>query len=87
MRALNAIALLLLIIGGINWGLWGAANYNLVDTIFGAGTAMTRTIYVVVGIAALWSIPMLLRAGSLPQAPTTRKVAEAEREKVEAGRR
>jgi len=64
MKALNAIALLLVIIGGINWGLLGAANYNLVAAIFGDGTAMARFIYILVGIAALWSIPMLFRAAA-----------------------
>ncbi len=64
MRALNAIALLLLIIGGINWGLSGAANYNLVESIFRGGTTITKVIYVMMGIAALWSIPMLFRAAA-----------------------
>ncbi|MFZ2125036.1 MAG: DUF378 domain-containing protein [Candidatus Saccharimonadales bacterium] len=56
MKALNITALVLLIIGGINWGLVGFFDYNLVDEIFQAGSVMARTIYAIVGVAALWSV-------------------------------
>ena len=44
---------LLVIIGALNWGLVGAANFNLVDQLLGAGSAASRVIYVLVGIAGL----------------------------------
>ena len=49
------IALILVIIGGLNWGLIGFFDYNIVTGIFGAGT-ITTIIYALVGIAALWMI-------------------------------
>ena len=56
MKALNGIALTLLIIGAINWLLVGLFKFNLVDAIFGSLSVLTRIIYIIVGIAGLWSI-------------------------------
>ena len=56
MRAIDIIAALLLVIGGLNWGLTGAANFDLVATIFGTGSAIARSVYVLVGFAALYQI-------------------------------
>ena len=56
MRALNMITLALVIIGGINWGLVGAANFDLVATIFGDMSPLSRIIYCLVGLSALWQI-------------------------------
>jgi len=54
MKTLNVVALLLLIVGGINWLLIGLFNYNLVEGIFGHG--FSRVIYVIVGLCAIYSI-------------------------------
>ena len=59
MNALVKIAVALTIIGGINWGLVGAFEFNLVDAIFGEGSAASRVVYIIVGIAALISIAAL----------------------------
>ncbi len=56
MRTLHAIVLTLIIIGGINWGLVGIFNYNLVDAIFGTMSWVSRIIYTLVGIAGVWAI-------------------------------
>lgn len=56
MKALNGIALTLVIIGAINWLLVGLFKFNLVDAIFGSLSVLTRIIYIIVGIAGLWSI-------------------------------
>ncbi|MBR5227985.1 MAG: DUF378 domain-containing protein [Clostridia bacterium] len=56
MKIINCIALVLVIIGAINWGLIGAFNFNLVDFLFGVGTMLSRIIYGLVGIAGLWSL-------------------------------
>ena len=56
MKALNGIALTLFIIGAINWLLVGLFKFNLVDAIFGSLSVLTRIIYIIVGIAGLWSI-------------------------------
>lgn len=53
MKAVNAIALTVAIIGCVNWGLIGLFNFNLVETLFGN---LSFLIYIVVGIAGLWSI-------------------------------
>ena len=63
MKALNLITLVLVIIGGINWGLVGVAEFNLVAAIFGDQTAVTRIIYALVGLSALWQIMPLVAAG------------------------
>lgn len=59
MKVLDIIALILVIIGAINWGLIGIFNFNLVDTIFGAMSVISRIIYALVGIAGLYSIKFL----------------------------
>ena len=54
--------LILLIIGGINWGLVGFFNYNLVSAVFGGSLLIiSRIIYSVVGLAALYAISFLFR--------------------------
>jgi len=50
------IALILVIIGGINWGLIGFFDYNLVAGLFGMMSTMSRIIYSLVGLSALWTI-------------------------------
>ena len=59
MKIIDTIALVLIIIGAINWGLIGLFNFNLVDTIFGTMTVMSRIIYTLVGVAGVWGIKLL----------------------------
>jgi uncharacterized membrane protein YuzA (DUF378 family) len=61
MRALNMLTLVLVIIGGINWGLVGAAGFDLVAAIFGEMSALSRVVYCLVGLSALWQIVPLLQ--------------------------
>lgn len=66
MITLKKLILILLIIGGINWGLIGFFNYNLVSGIFGANLiVISRIIYAVVGLAALYAISFLFRDNRL----------------------
>lgn len=59
---LDIIALILTIIGGINWGLIGIFQFDLVAWIFGGQDAiLSRIIYTLVGIAALWCISLFFR--------------------------
>ena len=60
MKVIDTIALILVIIGAINWGLIGIFNFNLVDTIFGVASVISKIIYILVGISGLWSIKLLL---------------------------
>ena len=59
MKVIDKIALVLIIIGAINWGLVGFFNFNLVAVIFGEMTWISRVIYVLVGISGLWGIKLL----------------------------
>lgn len=56
MNVLDWTAMVITIIGGLNWGLVGLINYDIIETIFGIQTPVTRVIYVVVGLAALYTI-------------------------------
>ena len=60
MKIIDKIALVLVIIGAINWGLIGIFNFNLVSTIFGDMTIISRIIYTLVGISGLWAIKLLI---------------------------
>jgi uncharacterized membrane protein YuzA (DUF378 family) len=62
MKAINIITLILLIVGGLNWGLVGLFQFDLVAALFGAGSGLSRLVYVLVGISALWQIMPLSRA-------------------------
>lgn len=59
MKTIDTIALILIIIGALNWGLVGIFNFNLVEAIFGGISAITRIIYILVGISGLWGIKLL----------------------------
>lgn len=56
MKNLNKIAVILVIIGAINWGLIGILKFDLVATIFGEMSTLTRIIYSLVGISGLYLI-------------------------------
>ncbi|MBM3247070.1 DUF378 domain-containing protein [Candidatus Pacearchaeota archaeon] len=58
--ALDWIALILLIIGGLNWGLVGVFEYDLVAALFGVGV-VAKTVYDLVGLAALYTIYYLFK--------------------------
>ena len=59
MKLLNAfywVSLVLVVIGGLNWGLVGIAGFDLVAKIFGSMTALSRIVYTLVGLAAVWVV-------------------------------
>jgi len=59
MKLLQQIAQVLLIIGGLNWGLVGLFEYDLVASLFGDMSALSRTIYTLVGASALIGASLL----------------------------
>lgn len=59
MKIIDKIALVLVIIGAIVWGLIGLFNFNLVEVIFGNMTLISRIIYTLVGVSGLWAIKLL----------------------------
>jgi len=54
MKNLDVLVVLLLVIGGLNWGLVGFADFDLVASIFGSGAWLSRIVYAVVGLSALY---------------------------------
>jgi hypothetical protein len=62
MKAVNLITLVLVIVGGLNWGLVGAFNFDLVAALFGQASFFSRLVYVVVGLSALWQFVPLAKA-------------------------
>jgi len=69
MKKLNLLAVALLVVGGINWGLVGTTGFDLVRAVFGDMTFLSRTVYTLVGVAAIYQ---LLTIGSVPARSTVR---------------
>lgn len=61
MRTFDVIALILVAIGAINWGLIGFFRFDLISTLFGINSALTRIVFVIVGIAGLYALSFLGR--------------------------
>ena len=60
MTTLQKICLVITIIGGLNWGLIGLLDFNIIDAIFTAGSVISRIIYSIVGITSIINICILL---------------------------
>ena len=54
MKKLDVVAAILLVVGGLNWALVGTAGIDLVATLFGSMSPLARTVYVLVGLSALY---------------------------------
>lgn len=54
MKYLHYVAFILLVVGGLNWGLWGLFQFNLVSSLFGAGSALEMWVYILVGLSAVY---------------------------------
>ena len=66
---MDTLALILSIIGSLNWGLVGIFKFDLVAWIFGGQTAtVSRILYTLVGLAGLWCISLLFRRHTLADA-------------------
>lgn len=59
MRSLNLLTLVLLIVGGLNWGLVGLLEFDLVAALFGEMSAISRVVYVLVGLSAVYQAVVL----------------------------
>lgn len=59
MKVIDKIALVLIIIGAINWGLIGFFKFDLVAAIFGEMSALSRIVYALVGVSGIWGIKLL----------------------------
>lgn len=58
---MNVLALILMAVGALNWGLIGFFDFNLVAAIFGAGSLLSRIVYCLVGLSGIWGIVMLFQ--------------------------
>jgi len=63
LNVLDWIALILIIIGGLNWGLVGLFNFDLVAAIFGDMSVLSRIIYVLVCLSAIYLVVILPKLG------------------------
>ena len=68
MKIVNWVTLILLVIGGLNWGLVGIAGIDLVMTIFGAGI-ISQIIYILVGLSAIYVAVMAATGKQSPSQP------------------
>ena len=59
MKIIDKIALALIVIGALNWGLIGLFKFDLVATLFGDMSILSRIVYSIVGISGLWGIKLL----------------------------
>lgn len=59
---MDTLALILIIVGALNWGMVGLFQFDLIATIFGGmGTTVSRILYTLVGLAGIWGITLLFR--------------------------
>ena len=71
MKLLKAVAMVLLVVGGLNWGLWGLFQYDLVAALLGGNSALLgKAVYGLIGLAAvfqvIWHRPIQMRANVKP---------------------
>lgn len=63
MKILGWLTGILLVVGGLNWGLVGLLNMNAVSMIFGAGTPIEKIVYLLVGLAAVLKLLCIFKGG------------------------
>jgi uncharacterized membrane protein YuzA (DUF378 family) len=56
MKKIDVLAAVLLVVGGLNWGLVGAVDFDLVATVFGSASTASRIVYLLVGLGALYQV-------------------------------
>lgn len=71
LNVIDWIAYVLTVIGGLNWGLVGAFEFNLVDTIFGEESALSRIVYILVGLSALYLLITATKLGNASRSNDT----------------
>ncbi|MFH1509455.1 MAG: DUF378 domain-containing protein [bacterium] len=54
LNAMDWIAMILVVVGGLNWGLWGAFEFDLVATLFGNLSALSKIVYILVALSAVY---------------------------------
>ncbi len=78
MKAVHAIAFILVVIGGLNWGLVAInANYDVVAAVLGAGSIIARIVYALVGISAIYLAVMHKKDCKSCEASATQSAPQA----------
>lgn len=80
---LQKIVYVLVIVGGINWGLYGISRLNLVELFFGTIPMVANIIYVLIGLAALYSLLLLLKPKKTCTCTTSPCVCDDDTKEVE----
>ena len=66
MKVINVLALILILIGALNWGLWGFFQFDFVAWLFeGDATWLSRLVYAIIGLAGLWGLSFLGKCKTL----------------------
>lgn len=60
MKMINILALVLVIVGGLNWGLVGLLKFNLVTTLFGEASVLSSIVFALVGLSAVYVAAVVL---------------------------
>jgi uncharacterized protein len=60
MKLVNILAIVLIIVGGLNWGLVGLFNFNLVTAIFGEASMLSNIVFILVGLSAVYAAVAVL---------------------------
>lgn len=68
MKTLDYIALTIAIIGAVNWGLIGFFDWNLVASLFGSMSLVSRIVYALVGLCGLYLLTMYMKIGAVDEA-------------------
>lgn len=64
LTGLDYLALILVVVGALNWGLIGLFRFNLVNALFGGVPAIESIVYILVGLAGIWTAVVVGRLGS-----------------------
>ncbi|MBK8915588.1 MAG: DUF378 domain-containing protein [Phycisphaerales bacterium] len=59
MKTIDVLAAVLLVVGGLNWGLVGVANFDLVAALLGGGSFLAKVVYTLVGLSAVYQAASL----------------------------
>lgn len=66
MKSLGLVAMLLVVLGAVNWGLVGLADFNLVDTLIGVKHPISQVVYSLVGLAGITVLALQFRGSPTP---------------------
>ena len=61
-QVIEMVSIILLLVGGLNWGLVGFFEWNFIDTVFGMDSTLSRVIYSLIGLSALYRIGMWMQS-------------------------